>query len=133
MEKRQTRGEKMMEPVDTIKRLGTLLGAGDARGALALYETDATFVVEPGAPATGHGAIGGALEQFAALRPVLNNDVEQVVYAGDLALVTNRWTLDGTGPDGEPVHLAGRSSDVLRRSSRGEWKIAIDDPWSGAS
>jgi uncharacterized protein (TIGR02246 family) len=122
-----------MGPTETIERLAQLLGAGDARGALALYEDDATFVVEPGAPAMGSGAIGAALERFAAMRPVLKSDVEQVVYAGDLALVTNTWTLDGTDADGEPVHLAGRSSDVLRRTPDGEWKIAIDDPWSGVA
>ena len=100
---------------------------------MALYETDATFVVEPGARAVGHRAIGAALEQFAAMRPVLKNDLQQVVYAGDLALVTNNWTLDGRSPDGAPVHLSGRSSDVLRRTPDGDWKIAIDDPWSGSS
>jgi uncharacterized protein (TIGR02246 family) len=122
-----------MGPVDTITRLGQLLRAGDARGALALYEGDATFVVEPGAPATGERAIGAALTQFAAMRPVLTSDVQQVVYAGDLALVTNDWTLDGTTAEGAAVHLTGRSSDVLRRSVDGEWKIVIDDPWSGRS
>ena len=122
-----------MEPTHTIDRLGQLLGAGDARGALELYEMDATFVVAPGAPASGRQAIGAALEGFAAMQPELKNDVQQVVYAGDLALVTNSWTLDGTSPDGEHVHLSGRSADVLRRTPDGEWKIAIDDPWSGAS
>ena len=126
-------GSSTMGPTDTIDRLGQLLGAGDAHGALELYEMDATFVVAPGAPARGRRAIGAALEGFAAMRPDLKNDVQQVVYAGDLALVTNSWTLDGTDAEGERVHLAGRSSDVLRRTPDGEWKIAIDDPWSGTS
>src|SRR5438067_632347 len=56
---------------------------------------------------------------------------EQVVYAGDVALVANRWVLEGTTPDGERVRLAGRSADVLRRASSGDWRIAIDDPWGG--
>ncbi len=122
-----------MRPSDVIERFAELLAAGDARQALALYEPDAAFVVEPGTIVTGHEAIGPALEGFAAMRPTLTSDIEQVVYAGGLALVTNRWTLDGTTADGQPVHLAGRSSDVLRQTSSGEWKIAIDDPWGGAS
>jgi uncharacterized protein (TIGR02246 family) len=120
-----------MEPTETIDRLGQLLGEGDVEAALALYDVDATFVVEPGMAATGRREIGEALGRFAAMRPVLKNDVEQVVYAGDIALVTNRWTLDGTSTDGAQVHLAGRSADVLRRTPDGDWKIAIDDPWSG--
>jgi uncharacterized protein (TIGR02246 family) len=121
----------MIRPTDVIGRLGELLGAGDAAGALTLYEDDATFVVEPGTIAAGRHAIGRALDGLAAMHPVLRSDVEQVVYAGDLALVTNSWTLDGVTADGEPVHLAGRSSDVLRQTPDGEWRIAIDDPWSG--
>jgi uncharacterized protein (TIGR02246 family) len=122
-----------MRPSDVIERFAAVLAAGDARQALALYERDAAFAAEPGTIVRGHEAIGPALEGFAALRPTLSNDIEQVVCAGDLALVTNRWTLDGTAADGQPVHLAGRSSDVLRRTSDGEWRIAIDDPWGGAA
>jgi uncharacterized protein (TIGR02246 family) len=122
----------MTRPTDVIVRLGELLGAGDAAGALTLYEDDATFVVEPGTIAAGRHAIGRALDGLAAMRPLLRSDVEQVAYAGDLALVTNSWTLDGVTADGESVHLAGRSSDVLRQTPDGEWRIAIDDPWSGA-
>jgi uncharacterized protein (TIGR02246 family) len=122
-----------MEPTETVECLGQFLAAGDVQGALALYDEDATFVVEPGSCAVGHGQIGAALEQFASMRPLLQNDVQQVVLAGDLALVTNNWTLDGRSADGTPVRLSGRSSDVLRRTATGEWKIAIDDPWSGLS
>ncbi len=122
-----------MRPTEVIERFAALLAAGDARQALALYERDAAFVVEPGTIVYGHEAIGSALEGFAAIRPTLSNDIEQVVYAGDLALVTNRWTLDGTAADGQPVHLAGRSSDVLRQTGDGQWRIAIDDPWGGTS
>jgi ketosteroid isomerase-like protein len=98
--------------------------------ALSLYEPDAAFVVAPGAVVTGHEAIGD-FEGFAALRPSLRGDIEQVIYAGDVALVANRWVLEGTTPDDERVRLADRSADVLRRASSGDWRIAIDDPWGG--
>ena len=120
-----------MTPTEVLERFATLLGDGNAREALSLYEPDAAFVVEPGTVVTGHAAIGAALDCFAALRPSLEGDIEQIVYAGDLALVANRWVLDGTSPDGTPVRLAGRSADVLRRTRNGEWRIAIDDPWGG--
>ena len=38
-----------------------------------------------------------------------------IIPAGDLALLHAEWTLDGTGPDGNPVSLAARSSEVVRR------------------
>jgi uncharacterized protein (TIGR02246 family) len=120
-----------MTPTEVLERFAALLAEGKAREALSLYEPDAAFVVEPGTVVTGHDAIGAALEGFAALRPSLHGDIEQIVYAGDVALVANRWVLDGTTPDGESVRLGGRSADVLRRASDGGWRIAIDDPWGG--
>jgi uncharacterized protein (TIGR02246 family) len=109
------------------------LGAGDLDGALALYEPEATFAPEPGAQVTGLAAIRGALEQFIALKPTLDGEVEKVLEAGDVALVTNRWKLNGTGPDGAPLELAGVSADVMRRQPDGTWRILVDDPWGAAA
>ena len=39
------------------------------------------------------------------------------------------WSFTGTGPDGEPVQLASRNADVLRRQSDGSWRFVIDNPW----
>jgi uncharacterized protein (TIGR02246 family) len=122
-----------MTPTQVLDRFAALLADGNVGEALSLYESDAAFVVEPGRVVTGHAAIRAALEGFAALRPSLHGEVEQVVYADDLALVANRWVLDGTTPDGEAVRLSGRSADVLRRAGDGEWRIAIDDPWGGGA
>jgi uncharacterized protein (TIGR02246 family) len=122
-----------MTPSETIETFATRLSAGDVNGALALYEPDATFVVQPGTMVVGLEAIRGALEGFVALQPVLDGEIDQVVSTDNVALVVNRWTLDGTGPDGKPVRLAGRSADVLRRAPNGEWRIVIDNPWSDAT
>jgi uncharacterized protein (TIGR02246 family) len=121
-----------MTPGETIEMFATKLNTGDVSGALGLYEPDATFVVEPGTAVVGREAIRGALEGFAALQPVLDGEIDQVVCTDDVALVVNRWTLSGTGPDGHPVRLAGRSADVLRRAPSGEWRIVIDNPWAEA-
>jgi uncharacterized protein (TIGR02246 family) len=120
-----------MTPTEVLERFAALLAEGDVQGVLSLYEPDATFVVEPGKIVTGHEAIGAALDGFVSLHPSLQGDVEQVVYAGDVALVSNRWVLEGTSPDGQPVQLSGRSADVLRVGDNGEWRIVIDDPWGG--
>jgi uncharacterized protein (TIGR02246 family) len=122
-----------MLPAQVIQRFAELMSAGDTTSALALYEPDATFVIEPGNAVTGFEAIGAALESFAALQPAIDGEIEQVVATRDLALVANRWTLKGTGPDGAPVLLAGRSADVLRRGEDETWRIAIDDPWGGST
>jgi ketosteroid isomerase-like protein len=63
------------------------------------------------------------------MRAALRSDAYQVIEAGDIALYISRWRLDGTSPDGQPVSMAGESSDVLRRQRDGRWLIALDNPW----
>ena len=113
--------------------LADRLAAGDLDGALALYEPDATFAPQPGAQVSGLDAIREALTQFVALRPALDGEIEKVLEAGDVALVTNRWTLRGTGPDGGPLEMGGVSADVMRRQPDGTWRILVDDPWGVAA
>ena len=122
-----------MKPADVIVEFAGRMSAGDVDGALALYDDAASFVVEPGRVACGREAIGAALREFAALTPTLSGEIEQVVETDGLALVANRWTLEGAAPDGTPVTLHGRSADVLRRVPGGDWRILIDDPWGGGS
>ena len=112
--------------------LAERLAAGDLDGALALYEPEATFAPQPGAQVSGLDASRDALTQFSALHPTLDGEVEKVLEAGGVALVTNRWTLRGTGPDGAPLEMGGVSADVMRRQPDGTWRILVDDPWGAA-
>ena len=59
----------------------------------------------------------------------LDLKVTRVLEASDLALVITNWSFAGTGPDGEPVKLASKSADVLRRQAEGSWRFVIDNPW----
>ena len=114
---------------EVIEVFSRRLAAGDLEGALALYEQGATFAPQPGQQVSGLDAIRRALEQFIALTPTMTGTIEKVLEADGVALVANRWTLRGTGPDGAPVELAGVSSDVMRRQADGTWRILVDDPW----
>jgi ketosteroid isomerase-like protein len=54
-----------------------------------------------------------------------------VIENGDLAVAYSDWSLTGgTDPDGNPVNMEARSTDVMRRQSDGSWLDAIDDPYS---
>ena len=108
------------------------LNAGDAEAALSLYDSEATFVPEPGKAATGLEAIRAVLNAFLALKPRLTIEVPQVTESGDLALLSSRWTLKGTAPDGSPVDLAGQGAEVVRRQADGTWKFVIDNPFAGS-
>ncbi|BCJ46082.1 hypothetical protein GCM10010168_50300 [Actinoplanes ianthinogenes] len=117
-------------PADVITEFAAALHDGRIDDAVALYEPDAAFIAQPGAaPVYGLEQIRAALAGFAALRPTLTPDIRKVVEAGGVATVLNAWTLEGTGPDGSPLHLRGTSADVMRRRADGTWGLLIDDPW----
>ena len=42
-----------------------------------------------------------------------------VVTVGDLAYLSNTWSLSGTGPDGTPVTLGATTAEVARRQADG--------------
>src|SRR5262245_16137916 len=123
----------MHAPEETIRSFSTLLGEGDLEAMVDLYEPDAAFVPQPGSVVNGRDAIRESLRPFLAMRPRMTGAIERVVIAGDTALVANRWSLEGSGPGGEPIELGGVSADVLRRRGDGSWRIAVDDPWGGAA
>jgi uncharacterized protein (TIGR02246 family) len=124
--------EMSRTPEGVIRRFADRLNEGDVEGALELYEPDAAFVPEPGTTVTGKEQIREALQRFAALEPQLTGEIQGVREGGDVALVLNRWHLDGRGPDG-PVEMSGTSADVLRRQPDGSWRVLIDDPWGGSA
>jgi uncharacterized protein (TIGR02246 family) len=119
-------------PGGTVEHFSALLGEGRLDALLQLYDDDATFVPEPGRVVSGRDSIRAELEQLVALAPRMSGSVEQVLQAGDTALVAYRWQMTATAPDGSPVRQGGLSADVLRRRPDGSWGVLIDDPYGGA-
>lgn len=115
---------------EEINRLFTqAFNAGDLEGLVALYEPGASLVPQPGQPVTGAEALREALRGFLALKPTLEMAVRKRVQSGDLALLCADWRLTGTGPDGQPIQMAGTSVEVARRQPDGTWLYVIDDPY----
>ncbi len=105
---------------------------GDFEAVAALYEPTAAFVTQPGQVAEGIDAIREALTGLIALRPRGTLEKLTVISAGDVALLVSRWSLSGTGADGQPVALSGQTADVVRRQGDGTWRFVIDNPWGDA-
>jgi ketosteroid isomerase-like protein len=120
-------------PEAAVARVSELLSNGHLDELMELYEMDAAFAPEPDRTVSGRDAIRAELERFAALRPSMSGAVQRVFEAGDTALVAYRWSLSGTGPDGEEVRLGGTSTDVLRRRPDGSWGVLIDDPYGAVA
>lgn len=102
--------------------------SGNADAVLALYESGAAMVPAPGQVVTGKEGLRSALAGFLATRGKIDISTESVVSAGDLAVLHARWNLTGMGPDGKPLSMSGRSTEVVRRQRDGTWLYVVDIP-----
>ena len=116
-------------PEQVLESIVIGINSGDLDSLMPLYEGDAAFASEPGSLAHGAPGISQALTGFISMNGELDIEVTRVLEVDDLALVTGVWSFHGTGPDGEPVQLAARNADVLRRQGDGTWRFVIDNPW----
>ena len=114
-------------PQELNSKLIEDLNQGDIDAAVSCYEPEALFSAEPGKSVTGHAAIREVFEGFQAIKPkVTVESTELVAQAGDIAVTNTSWTVSGTGPDGNPVELAGNGTEIMRRQPDGTWSYALD-------
>lgn len=105
------------------------LNNGDLEAALALYEPNASFVLDSGQIITGVAAIREVMQGFLALKPEFTMEVKAVQNGDEnIALLRGKWNLSGTGPDGKPMTMSGNSTEVVRRQPDGTWRFIIDNP-----
>jgi ketosteroid isomerase-like protein len=124
-----TDGMSMATPERVLAAIVTGINSGNLDSLMPLYESEAAFATQPGSLAPGAPGIREALNGFIAMRGKLDLEVTRVIEVDDLALVIGVWSFNGTGRDGEPVQLAAKNADVLRRQADGTWRFVIDNPW----
>jgi uncharacterized protein (TIGR02246 family) len=106
--------------------------AADIDELMTLYEPDAALVAQPGTVVHGRDDIRGALMGFLGLKGRIKLDTKLVFSVGDLAYLSNTWSLEGTDADGNPVTLGATTAEVARRKDDGTWLYIIDNAWGDA-
>jgi uncharacterized protein (TIGR02246 family) len=118
------------EPEQIHRLFEQAFNAADLEGLLALYEPEAILIPQPGALVEGSEAIRESLRWFLDREGQITLDTELVLRVGDLAYLSNRWSLTGgTMPDGSPAALGATTAEVARRQPDGTWLYVIDNAW----
>jgi uncharacterized protein (TIGR02246 family) len=97
----------------------------DLDGLVALYAPDATVVLMDGSSVTGTEAIREQYAGFLELKGRMTLRSRYVIEAGDLAALSNEWTL--TAGD---LTMSAITAEVARREPDGGWLYVIDHPFA---
>lgn len=118
-----------MTPEQIHGEFENAFNAGDIGALVALYEPEGALIPQPGTVVTGPDEIATALQGFLDLGGKITLDTKTTVVVGDLAYLSNRWSLTGTDPDGEPLEMGAVTAEVARRQADGSWLYVIDNAW----
>src|SRR5215472_1696580 len=115
------------KPEGVIPSLLERFNSGKIEAMMALYAPEAVFITKDGRTITDRTEIATQFQHDMSLGLPLKANVRHVFVGDDTAQIVVDWSIDGKGPDGEPVHLAGSASDIVRRGADGFWRYIIDN------
>ena len=115
------------EPEGLAAALLERFNSGKVSAMMTLYEPGAVLIAKDGRTVTDHTEIAAELGRDLRLGLPLEAKARHVFVAGDVAQIVLDWSIDGTGPDGEHVHLGGSASDIAHRGADGLWRYLIDN------
>jgi ketosteroid isomerase-like protein len=115
------------EPEGVIPSLVERFTSGNVDAMMELYAPEAVFVAKDGRTITDRREIAAQFQRDMGLGLPLKTNVRHVFIGGDTAQIIVDWSIDGTGPNGEDIHLGGSASDIVRRGADGRWRYIIDN------
>lgn len=118
-----------VEVIEAVDAMTSAFHRGRLDKVLEAYRSGAVVAFEPGTASTGHQALTEGFRGFMELAPRFTYAGHDVLVADDLALHIAPWSMTATGPDGKTIDEQGLSVAVLVKSSPGQWKLVIDNPY----
>lgn len=114
-------------PEDVIPSLVERFNSNNLEAMMELYSPEAVFVAFDGRVITDRNEFGALFQRDMNLGAPLKVTVRHVFVGGDTAQIVCDWSIDGTGPDGKPMHMHGTASDIMHRGADGFWRYIIDN------
>jgi ketosteroid isomerase-like protein len=120
---------KNMTPKEFLNLQVKEFNNGNIDFLMTLYESDACLAVKPDQVVRGLENIRKGMKGFIDMGAKLEARVKRELQANEIVLMITEWSINGTEPDGKPIHLTGRGAVVLRRQADGGLLIVVENPW----
>ena len=119
-----------LKPEDCDLLIFAAIKNKDLEAAVALYEPNATFIIDSGEAVVGHAAIRETLRGWMDLQePVFTTELKTFLNAEEnLALLRGSWSAIAKDADGKSITISGKNVEVVRRQPDGTWRFVIDHP-----
>lgn len=100
----------------------------DVEAILDRYEPDAILMTHRYPDKRGYGELRAYFEKRLASGVKVESvfEVTNIVVEGDRASVIANWTVQGAGPDGQPLRENGRSLALYKRGEDSLWRMWRD-------
>ncbi|MDR4493876.1 MAG: nuclear transport factor 2 family protein [Nitrospirales bacterium] len=123
---------KVNAPQNMHAAFAEAFNAGKIDDLLALYESDAVLVPQPGQQVVGRSGIREALLVFLDLKGRMQIETLSCFQTGDLALLQASWRMTATGLDNQPIEFFSHTAEVVRKQPDGSWLYVIDNAFAAA-
>jgi ketosteroid isomerase-like protein len=120
---------KFATPEDLLNSQVVEFNKGNIDFLMTLYEKDACIASRPGQVVKDQERIRRTFQDIIDMGGKLEARAKRVLSANDLALLITEWSINGTEPDGKPIHHTGKGTIVFRRQSDDTWLMVIENPW----
>jgi ketosteroid isomerase-like protein len=122
---------RISHPRDTARAWAEAFAERDLDAMMELFAPESIWVSPEGAAVEGLEGIRRVFADFLSLEDAVYEAEDPTVYqAGEVALLSASWTVEGRSADGDPVVMSGRTADVMRQVD-GRWRYVIDSPFGG--
>ena len=121
----------VLNPEDMNAAFAEACNSGSLDNLLALYEPDAVLIQPNGNPLRGTEQIRIELENLLRQKGRMESRNVYCIRFEDIALLRGHFVLHAEGPDGSPIRMEARTSEIVRRQPDGSWRYIVDHPFGG--
>lgn len=120
---------RVWKPENMNAAFADAYNSGNIDQVLALYEPNSIHVHSNGSLEIGIHSFRHTLEELLLLKGTMISTNLYCIPFENIAMLRARFTLQTTGPHGQPLVLQGHTSEIVRQQPDGSWLYIVDHPF----